>query len=211
MDMGVMLVQAYLRVHGYFTVSEYPVLEAKRHGNLRMATDIDILAVRFPQACLLVPRQGRRDEDDVELATPDAALSVPRDRVDMIVGEVKVGTAELNQAATDPAVLRSTLMRFGCCDRHDTARVVDALLRAGRTTNPAGHQVRMVAFGSLPPSRPHPTYQVVLLGDILRFMRRYLQTHWSALHHADFKDPAFSFLMMLEKAGMTSSTAASSS
>lgn len=199
--MGVALVQAYLRVHGYFTVSEYPILEARRHGDLRMATDIDILAVRFPQACLLVPRQGRRDEDDVELATPDAALGIPHDRVDMIVGEVKIGTAELNQAATDPAVLRSALMRFGCCDRLETTRVVDALLREGRTTNPAGHQVRMIAFGSLPPSRPHPTYQVVLLGDVLRFLRGYLQTHWSVLHHADFKDPAFSFLMMLEKAG----------
>lgn len=200
MDMGVMLVQAYLRVHGYFTVSEYPILEAMRRGDHRVATDIDILAVRFPQACLLIPRQGHGEEGDMELATPDAALGVPHDRVDMIVGEVKIGAAELNEAAADPAVLRSTLMRFGCCDRHETARVVDALLRDGRATNPAGHQVRMVAFGSVAPARPHPTYQVVLLGDILRFLRRYLQAHWSVLHHADFKDPAFSFLMMLEKA-----------
>lgn len=201
MDMGVMLVQAYLRVHGYFTVSEYPILEAMRRGDHRVATDIDILAVRFPQACLLVPRQGHGEEADMELTTPDAALGVPQDRVDMIVGEVKIGAAELNKAATDPAVLRSALMRFGCCDRQDTVRVVDALLREGRTTNPAGHQVRMVAFGSIAPARPHPTYQVVLLGDILRYLRRYLQSHWSVLHHADFKDPAFSFLMMLEKAG----------
>ena len=201
MDMGVMLVQAYLRVHGYFTVSEYPIFEAMRRGDHRIATDIDILAVRFPQACLLVPRQGRAEDDDMELTTPDTALGVPHDRVDMIVGEVKIGAAELNEAATDPAVLRSALRRFGCCDRHDTARVVDALLREGRATNPAGHQVRMVAFGSIAPARPHPTYQIVLLGDVLRFLRRYLHAHWSVLHHADFKDPAFSFLMMLEKVG----------
>ena len=61
MDMGIALVQAYLRVHGYFTVSEYPILEAMRHGEHRIATDIDILAVRFPEACQLVPRQGRRE------------------------------------------------------------------------------------------------------------------------------------------------------
>ena len=75
MDMGVCLVQSYLRVHGYFTVSEYPILEAMRHGDHRIATDIDILAVRFPHACQLVPRQGRREDDDVELAVPDAALA----------------------------------------------------------------------------------------------------------------------------------------
>jgi len=55
MDMGVALVQACLRAHGYFTVSEYPILEAIRHGEHRIATDIDILAVRFPHACQLVP------------------------------------------------------------------------------------------------------------------------------------------------------------
>ena len=200
--MGVCLVQAYLRVHGYFTVSEYPILEAIRHGDHRVATDIDILAVRFPHACQLVPRQGRREDDDVELAVPDAALAVPHDRVDMIIGEVKVGAAELNRAATNPAVLRAALMRFGCCDHRDTNRVVDALLRTGCTTNPAGHNVRMVAFGSTPPSHPHPPYQVILLRDVLRFLRQYMRAHWPVLHHADFKDPAFSVLMMLEKADL---------
>ena len=201
MDMGVCFVQAYLRVHGYFTVSEYPILEAMRYGDHRVATDIDILAVRFPHACQLVPRQGRREDDDVELAVPDAALAVPHDRVDMIIGEVKIGAAELNRAATNPAVLRAALMRFGCCDHHDTGHVVDALLRTGCTTNPAGHSVRMVAFGSTPFSNAHPRYQVILLRDVLRFLRGYMRSHWPILHHADFKDPAFSVLMMLEKAG----------
>ena len=201
MDMGVMLVQAYLRVHGYFTVSEYPILEARRHGDPRMATDIDILAVRFPHACQLVAGQGRRDDDDTELLTPDETLSIPQNQVDMIIGEVKIGTAELNQAATNPAVLRAALMRFGCCDHGDTMRVVDALLKNGYATNPAGHQVRMVAFGSAPPSGLHPAFKVILLRDVLRFLQRYLLAHWSVLHHADFKDPAFSFLMLLQKTG----------
>ena len=201
MDMGVALVQAYLRVHGYFTVSEYPILEAMRHGEHRIATDIDILAVRFPHACQLVPQQGRNDSWDVDLETPDNALGLDPKHVDMIIGEVKVGAAELNRAATDPAVVRATLMRFGCCEREDTARVVEALLRDGHTVNPAGHRIRLLAFGSMPPERSRPRYRVVLLRDVLGFLRRYLRTHWDVLHHADFKDPAFSFLMMLEKAG----------
>jgi hypothetical protein len=200
MDMGVALVQAYLRVHGYFTVSEYPILEAMRRGEHRIATDIDILAVRFPHACQLVPQQGRSDEGDLELQTSDTSLGLDPQYVDMIIGEVKVGAAELNRAATDPAVLRATLMRFGCCERPETARVVEALMRDGHTVNPAGHRVRLLAFGSVPPERSHSRYRVVLLRDVVEFLRRFLRAHWDVLHHADFKDPAFSFLMMLEKA-----------
>jgi hypothetical protein len=48
-DNAVALVQAYLRVNGYFTVAEYPVMEAMRTG-YRTLTDIDILGVRFPHA-----------------------------------------------------------------------------------------------------------------------------------------------------------------
>ena len=201
MDMGVALVQAYLRAHGYFTVSEYPILEAMRHGEHRIATDIDILAVRFPHASQLVPQLGRSDQRDVELETPDQSLGLEPQYVDMIIGEVKVGAAELNRAATDPAVLRATLMRFGCCERQEAAQVVEALMRDGHTVNPNGHRVRLLAFGSVPPESGRPRYRVVLLRDVVAFLRRFLRTHWDVLHHADFKDPAFSFLMMLEKAG----------
>lgn len=50
MDTAVALVQAYLRVNGYFTVAEYPVVEATGGGRHRSLTDIDILAFRFPGA-----------------------------------------------------------------------------------------------------------------------------------------------------------------
>lgn len=35
MDNAVALVQAYLRVNGYFTVTEYPVVEAMKSGEFR--------------------------------------------------------------------------------------------------------------------------------------------------------------------------------
>ena len=203
MDMGVALVQAYLRVHGYFTVSEYPVLEALGRGDHRTATDIDILATRFPHACQLVPYRGRRDDQDVELQTPDAVLGVDPHAVDMIIGEVKIGAAELNRAATDPAVLRAVLMRFGCCDYDATFQIVETLLREGRAVNPAGHQIRMLAFGSVAPAG-HQRHRVVLLRDVVAFLRRHLRDHWEIVHRADLKDPAFSFLMRLEKAGCPS-------
>ena len=200
MDMGVALVQAYLRVLGYLTVSEYPILEAMRNGDHRTATDIDILALRFPHACQLLPRQGHAEDQDTRIETADPALGLDTGRIDMIIGEVKIGAAELNRAATDPAVLRAALMRFGCCEHHDAGCVVDALLRRGEAVNPAGHRVRLVAFGSVPPAGVH-RFRVILLKDVVEYLRRHLRRHWDVLHHADFKDPAFSFLMMLEKAG----------
>jgi hypothetical protein len=50
MDNAVALVQAYLRINGYFTVAEYPILETHGRNAVQMATDIDILAFRFPGA-----------------------------------------------------------------------------------------------------------------------------------------------------------------
>lgn len=44
MDNAVSLVRAYLHVNGYFTVCEYPVLEAARRS-YRAVTDLDVLAV----------------------------------------------------------------------------------------------------------------------------------------------------------------------
>jgi len=48
-DTAVELVQAYLRVNGYFTVAEYPVLDAAGPGGPRTIKDLDILGVRLPR------------------------------------------------------------------------------------------------------------------------------------------------------------------
>jgi hypothetical protein len=47
-DHAVALVESYLRLNGYFTVTEYPVIEACKFGGYRTATDLDVLAFRFP-------------------------------------------------------------------------------------------------------------------------------------------------------------------
>src|SRR5690625_4507165 len=95
MDNAVALVRAYLHVTGYFTVTEYPVLEAERHSGFRTVTDLDVLAFRFAGA-------GRRLHG-VEAGAagrhgppfePDPALGVPADRSDMLVAEVKERSEE---------------------------------------------------------------------------------------------------------------------
>lgn len=200
MDNAVSLVQAYLRVNGYFTVTEFPVIEALRGGAYRTATDLDVLAVRFPGAGQLVPASGRRGGADQEHTVTDPALGIPAEHGDMLIGEVKEGRAVLNAAATDPAVLRTVLVRFGCCSREEAPALVDALLRDGSTLLPMGHQLRLVAFGSVTAGAGGQKYLAVSLGQIVAFLQGYLREHWDMLRQAEYKDPALGFLVMLEKA-----------
>jgi len=197
MDNAVALVQAYLQVNGYFTVTEYPVLEVARHG-IETVTDIDVLALRFPRAGRLIPaKQGARER---WMARVDPALGVTNGQVDMLIGEVKEGRAELNRSARNPEVLRTVLLRFGCCPESHVDEVVRNLMRQGASGMASGHQVRLFAFGSTSEEGHPPGFQVVTLGHVLDFLEGYLREHWEILRHAQFKHPAFSLLMTLEKA-----------
>jgi hypothetical protein len=117
----------------------------------------------------------------------------------MMIGEVKEGRAELNRAARDPQVLRAVLVSFGCCAEQHVASVVERLLRNGVTSLPSGHQVRLAAFGSTVEAGSHG-YHAMELGHVVKFLQQYLRDYWDVLRHAQFKHPAFGFLMTLEKA-----------
>jgi hypothetical protein len=198
MDNAVALVQAYLRVNGYFTVAEFPVLEATRHGGYREVTDIDILAFRFPAAGRAAgPSKGTIAEVAFE---PDPALGAPVDAADMLVGEVKEGEAHLNPAARNPVTLATALARFGCCAPAEASRVVDQLLNHERAVTAHGHQIRMVAFGTAPQVADAHGYRTIPLSHVLGFLHEYLRSYWDVLRHAQLKDPTLGFLAMLEKA-----------
>lgn len=200
MDNAVALVQAYLRVNGYFTVTEYPVVEVTRGRTYRTATDLDLLAFRFPHAGQLVPaRRLRAGADEMQHSVVDPALDVPAGLGDMLVGEVKEGRGVLNVATTDPAVLRAALVRFGCCSRGEAPSLVDALLRDGRTVLPVGHRIRIAVFGSTTEGTVGGKYLAISLGHIIDFLQRFLREHWEVLRQAEHKDPAFGFLVLLEK------------
>ena len=117
----------------------------------------------------------------------------------MITAEVKEGAAVLNAAATDAAVLRAALVRFGCCPRADVPGLVAELLHRGHAILPNGHGVRLLAFGSSVDAAGGP-YRCVALGDVVNYLRRYVRTHFQALRAMNPKDPAFGFLLTLEKA-----------
>ena len=198
MDNAVALVQAYLRINGYFTVAEYPILEARRHQPAQMATDIDVLAFRFPGAVrqLLGRRTGAAR---ASLSLPDPELEVPRGSPDMIIGEVKEGRARLNESMRNPSVIAAALARFGCCHQADAEATAQRLLHKGRAETGEGHEVRIVVFAS--GGEGDARFQVVSLGHVVAFLRGYLRQHWSLLGHVQFRDPVLGLLMTLEKAG----------
>ena len=197
MDHAVSLVQAYLQLNGYFTSAEYPIIASAGRNGFRTITDIDILAFRFPSG-LLSP-VGRRTPRGLDVSEVDPGLGIAPDSIDMIIGEVKEGRVGINSGVRDPQVLKAVISRLGD-PADDGARVVHDLLESGTATLPSGFVVRLVAFGAFPPGAPVPPCRIISLGHVLNFLQAYVRRHWSMLRHLQFKDPAFGFLMTLEKA-----------
>lgn len=191
MDVAVGLVQAYLRINGYFTVTEFPIVQSIGEAAYRAATDIDVLACRFPRVSDGGVGTGERQ------AAVDAALSVPPDAVDMIVGEVKESKAAFNPAGLNRDVLATTLARFGCCPLRHAQELVRDLLHQGSATTHAGHRVRLVAFGARPSRSDR--YESLSLTHVQSFMEVYVEEHWQALKTSPSKDQMLGWLMLREK------------
>lgn len=197
MDHAVALVQAYLQLNGYFTSAEYPIIAGTARSGFRTLTDIDILAFRFPSGEPMA-RHGRKAPKSLDVSGIDSGLGVPTEAIDMIIGEVKEGRVGINTGIRDPEVLKTVVNRFG--EVADAEKVVQQLLHAGSADIPPSFSVRLIAFGSFPPGAPVPPCRIISLGHVLQFLQDYVRKHWHMLRHLQFKDPAFGFLMTLEKA-----------
>lgn len=197
MDHAVALVQAYLQLNGYFTSAESPIIAGTARNGFRAMTDIDILAFRFPIGDP-AERHGKKVPKGLDVNTLDPGLAVPSDSIDMIIGEVKEGRVGINSGIRNPDVLRAVIRRFG--EVLDPTPVVEQLLQSGGAMLPPSYSVRLVAFGSFPPGSEVPPCRIISLGHVVEFLQAYVHRHWSMLRHLQFKDPAFGFLMTLEKA-----------
>lgn len=196
MDTAVLWVKAYLELNGYFTLAEYQVIEAMDEGGYRTATDLDIMAVRFPGAGRLVPRSGRPDQ---LMMTTDPILDVSEDMVDLIIGEVKEGAAELNRTVRSPEVLKVALARFGAVAMEQCDEVVAELIDQGEAASDIGVRVRLAAFGTKRP-RGRPRFLSVNLGHIGQYLQEVTRENWATLSTSHFSDPVYGSLMLMEKA-----------
>ena len=175
-----------------------PTAADRRHVNEGIEHILWVAALKPTTIGVAAHRDDAREYLEIAYAEGDR-LFVPVDQADMLIGEVKEGRAEMNEAVTDPAVLQAALARFGCCPSMDTSRLAETLLRKGETMLPSGHRLRMVAFG-VSRDDAYRAYTRIPMGHVVTFLQDYLRRHWEVLRHAQFKDPAFGFLATLEKA-----------
>jgi hypothetical protein len=196
MDTAVALVKTYLQANGFFTVTEYPILEILGDGAARTVTDIDILALRFPGAGgfgTTAPTTGMR-------IAPDPDLGIDDQVIEAIIGEVKEGSADLNKAARDPDVLRAVLRRFGAMEPEVADSLVEDLVRTGTAHHPAGIRVRLMVFASKPPSRRKFRYSWLSHAEIGTWLQDQVRENWDRVKTVQSKDAALGFLILFEKA-----------
>lgn len=196
MDSAVGLVQAYLRVNGFFTVTEYPIVAELRHG-ARMLTDVDIMAMRFPGAERWIPEGSSRGH-----ALPsDPGLSIEDEGLQMIIGEVKEGKARLNQSALSLPVVEAVIRRFGCC-AHDPAATARKVVRNGSATTVVGDgmpcRIRIIVFGGAT-DETGGRYEVISLKHVITYLSRYLDQYRDVFLSAQFKDQALGLMALLVK------------
>ena len=200
MDVATSLVQAYLHVNGYFTATDYPLVESGRDQAPRTLTDIDLLAVRFgrPATTHRASPQRRPPVTGPVSIDVDSALGALPERTDMIVAEIKQGRAQVNPGARNRHALAAAIARFGCCAAHEAPDMVKTLLQNGRAQGIDDHMVRMVLFASSGERAPRG-WHWVHLDHVFRFLDNYLHREQTRLGHVDLHDPALAWLTLLQK------------
>ncbi len=199
MDIAVNLVENYLRLTGYLTLSEFEVQRRDKKGRFKTVTDIDVMAIRFPGDVYI--GDPHKAADCEMLIIDDPVLELGGDTIDVIVGEVKQGQAELNPGIKDHGVLHSMLRRVEWIYDVNINEVIDGLQRDGIFVSPSkgGSQVRtrLVAFGR---SR-FSDLNTVSLSHIITTMLSFFEEHEDAFRPIQFREPAPAFLSLLLKSG----------
>ncbi|MEJ2546489.1 MAG: hypothetical protein P8125_01585 [Gemmatimonadota bacterium] len=198
MNSGAALVKAYLRLNGYLVLDEVPVVVPDEAGGYRTLTDLDIIAVRWPDV-----KMGAPDADGRILHPIDthALLGVPQDAIDVIIGEVKEGRAHLNRAIRSPEALRMGLNRIGICRGNELEATAEALSERAEVRLEASRpvrRVRLVAFG-VGTSRKTETHYVVSLRDAMEFVEKLMLRAHDVLLPSTLSDPVLGFLHLRNK------------
>jgi len=198
-DIAVSLVESYLRLNGYLTLSEFEIQSRVADGTFETFTDIDIMGMRFPgEVYAGDPHDG---VDARLLLLHDDALGLVDGQIDVIVGEVKQGAAQFNPGIRRHEVLHQILRRVQWLFEMSLAEVVDDLARHSLCIVPARGggtvRVRLVAFGRAPANDLHTITHAHIVETLVRFFLG--EDH--AFRPAQFSAPAPAMLNLLLKSG----------
>jgi hypothetical protein len=198
-DIGVDLVEAYLRLNGYFTITEFEVLRETTPGTYQNVTDVDVIAVRFPGAIYIADSHGKGESP--ALLVHDPVLDLDDDTVDVIIGEVKQGEAVFNPGLTDHHTLHTVLQRVAWLYEdgvHQVARDLEKRLVCYQAGPPDRRvRTRLVAFGRSPVNNLH----TISLTHVFEKMIGQFEEYGEALRAAQFKNPAAALIRLLVKTG----------
>lgn len=199
MDVAINLVESYLRLNGYLTLSEFEIQGRSPNGGYETLTDVDIIGIRFPGDIFAAETEG---SDGRLLLIHDDALMLRDGQIDVIIGEVKQGEAEMNEALTRREVLHSVLRRLEWLYDGKTESVLRGLQHralaevSGRGGTPV--RTRLVAFGRSDAGGLHTIPIAHVLSSMLEFMDQFDDV----LRPAQFREPAPALLRLMIKAGL---------
>lgn len=199
MDIAVNLVENYLRIGGYLTLSEFEVQKRAEDGSYKTVTDVDVMGVRFPGTIYIGdPHEALHSE---ALVIEDPALELEPDCVDVIIGEVKQGSAELNPGVKEHAVLHSILSRIEWLYGEPIARVISALqehnVHSAKARGGGTIRTRLVAFGR----SEFNNLNTIGLSHVISYLLGVFEQNEEAFKPIQFREPAPAFLRLLLKAG----------
>lgn len=194
------LVEVYLHVNGYLTLSEWQIQALNRHGQWDTVTDVDVLAVRFPGDVFLA--DSHDPEVQSTLKVPGNLLMLEDGVLDVIIGEIKEGEAVFNPAMTRHETLHTVLHRLDWLygDLGVDSVVLDLAEKGTcRSPAPGGGTVRtrLVAFGRA----PHLSENAIPIGMIIEEAIAFLAEHDALLRSARFSNPVAATLKLLHKSG----------
>jgi len=194
------LVVAYLRVNGYFILTDLE-LHVLEDGSYRTLTDVDIVAVRHPTLLGSAHHKGGQKSDGVVecLLTEevDPSFDIVTAGFDVVIGEVKRGTAAFNPALRDPRVLHAVARRVGHVFGAPTNEVIKVLISTGSFRTETT-QVRLVAFGS---DGEVVDGTAVHHEQLVQWLNKMLSRHQELMEVTNFSDSVLSLLSLAGKVG----------
>ncbi len=198
MDIGVSLVEGYLRLCGYLTLTEFGIQGRAPDGGFESITDVDVMGLRLPGEIYAADPGG---PDAHLLLIADPVLQLRTGMVDVIIGEVKQGEAEFNPGLRRREVLHTLLQRVEWLYAEPLEVVVDDLTTEYLRMSPArgGGEIRtrLVAFGR----SSHCDLHTISHAHIVEAMLGFLSGLGNAFHPAQFSAPAAAMLNLLLKQG----------